>query len=66
MPRADWENVADSVFPIPSIPEQEKIADMLEILDHEIEILTKKLINLRTQKKGLMQKLLTGQVRAKV
>ncbi|MBV6391229.1 MAG: hypothetical protein KPEEDBHJ_00437 [Anaerolineales bacterium] len=66
MPRADWEHVADSVFPIPSIPEQEKIADMLEILDHEIEILTKKLINLRTQKKGLMQKLLTGQIRVKV
>ena len=50
---------------IPSLPEQEKIANFLSIIDEKIEILEKKLEELKEQKKGLMQKLLTGEVRVK-
>lgn len=50
---------------IPSLPEQEKIADFLSIIDEKIEILEKKLEELKEQKKGLMQKLLTGEIRVK-
>jgi type I restriction enzyme S subunit len=48
---------------IPTIIEQQKIAAVLSACDKEIDLLTQKLNALKTQKKGLMQKLLTGQVR---
>jgi len=66
MPRADWDYVAKSVYSIPLPSEQSKIADILESLDKEIDLLTKKHTALKHQKKGLMQKLLTGEVRVKV
>lgn len=47
----------------PSLPEQKKIAAVLSACDKEIDLLTQKRDALKTQKKGLMQKLLTGQVR---
>ena len=43
-----------------------RIADTLEKLDNEIDLLNGQLDALRKQKKGLMQKLLTGQVRVKL
>lgn len=47
----------------PSIEEQKKIAELLTLIDKDIEIL-KQLLHLRKlQKKGVMQKLLTGEVR---
>lgn len=48
---------------IPSLEEQKKIAAVLNTCDKEIDILKQKLDTLQQQKKGLMQKLLTGQVR---
>ena len=51
---------------LPSLKEQEKIAGILYILDKEIKLLKKELIELKKQKKGLMQNLLTGKVRVKV
>ncbi len=48
---------------IPSVEEQKKIASILNAADKEIEILSKNLEALKNQKKGLMQKLLTGQIR---
>jgi type I restriction enzyme S subunit len=51
---------------IPSIEEQKKIVLVLNSCDREIEILKQKLNKLNEQKKGLMQKLLTGQVRVKL
>ena len=48
---------------LPSLEEQNKIAELLTLIDKDIEIL-KQLLHLRKlQKKGLMQKLLTGEVR---
>lgn len=52
-------------IPCPPLPEQKAIADVLSNADEEIDLLTKKLSLLREQKKGLMQKLLTGQIRVK-
>jgi type I restriction enzyme S subunit len=48
-----------------SLDEQQKIATVLSAIDKEIELLKQKLTNLTDQKKGLMQKLLTGEVRVK-
>jgi type I restriction enzyme S subunit len=49
-----------------SLPEQQKIAEVLSLADDEINLLKNELEELNLQKKALMQKLLTGQVRVKV
>jgi len=51
---------------IPSIEEQKKIAGVLGGMDEQIVLLKKYLEKLKEQKKGLMQKLLTGEIRVKV
>lgn len=48
-----------------SVKEQRMIADLLDTLVSEIRLLERELDALKKQKKGLMQKLLTGQVRVK-
>ena len=48
------------------LKEQQKIAEILNKSDKEIQLLNSKLEKLKEQKKGLMQKLLTGQIRVKV
>jgi type I restriction enzyme S subunit len=50
----------------PTVEEQAKIVDVLSACDREIELLQKQLAALKKQKRGLMQKLLTGEVRVKV
>ena len=50
----------------PEPEEQQKIAAVLNTCDKEIELLNKQLDALKEQKKGLMQKLLTGQIRVKL
>ena len=52
--------------PLISFSEQHKIASVLSTCDKEIEILNKRLDAFKQQKKGLMQKLLTGKVRVKI
>lgn len=52
-------------IPYPPLSEQKAIADILSKADEEITLLTRKLSALKTQKTGLMQKLLTGQIRVK-
>lgn len=47
---------------VPDYEEQQKIASVLNAADKEISSLQQKLSSLKQQKKGLMQKLLTGQV----
>ncbi|WP_158586080.1 restriction endonuclease subunit S [Leptospira yasudae] len=49
-----------------SIKEQNRIVSTLSILESELNELEKKLSLLQTQKKGLLQKLLTGQIRVQV
>jgi len=51
---------------LPSIAEQRKIAAVLSAADTETNLLRRKLELLKKQKRGLMQKLLTGKVRVKV
>ena len=63
MPRADWDFVSETVFPIPPFNEQYKIASILSTWDKAIELKEKLIEQKKEQKKGLMQKLLTGEVR---
>ncbi|NLF75673.1 MAG: restriction endonuclease subunit S, partial [Chloroflexi bacterium] len=51
---------------LPQLEEQQAIADLLAISDHEMETLSTYLQTLKTQKKGLMQRLLTGEIRVLV
>ena len=46
--------------------EQEKIVQLLKAMTKEVELLQQELKELKLQKKALMQKLLTGEVRVKV
>jgi len=48
---------------LPSEQEQQKIAQVLTTADKEIALLKEELKTLKEQKRGLMQKLLTGEVR---
>lgn len=52
-------------FFIPSLGEQTAIANVLQCTDDEIQLLKKKLDQLKEQKRGLMQVLLTGKKRLK-
>jgi type I restriction enzyme, S subunit len=53
-------------IPFPPKTEQRRIAHVLQMLDQEIDLLGKQLDAVKQQKKGLMQKLLTGEVRVKL
>ena len=50
---------------LPNLKEQQKIAEVLTACNDEINLLILKLENLKKQKQGLMQKLLSGKVRVK-
>jgi type I restriction enzyme, S subunit len=51
---------------VPKQIEQKRIATVLSIIDRNIETLNEYLMGLKNQKKGLMQKLLAGQLRVKI
>ncbi|MHB0960107.1 MAG: restriction endonuclease subunit S [Pirellulaceae bacterium] len=51
---------------LPPLPEQQKIAAILSSADHETELLQHRVVTLTSQKKGLMQQLLTGKIRVNV
>jgi restriction modification system DNA specificity domain protein len=55
----------DLEIKLPNLNEQQKIAEVLMACDDEINLLNLKLENLKKQKQGLMQKLLSGKVRVK-
>lgn len=55
-----------SIFIPIDLEEQQAIADILSTADDEINLLNQKLEAIKEQKKGLMQQLLTGQIRVKV
>lgn len=54
------------VIKVPSYTEQKAISEVLQSIDHEIEQQQNYLEQLESQKKGLMQQLLTGKIRVNV
>lgn len=50
---------------MPTRAEQDRITELLEAADQEITLLQEELDALKEQKKGLMQKLLTGEIRVR-
>ena len=57
IPRGDKKMMLDYLFSIPSLPEQQKIAECLSSLDEGIAAQQEKVEALKEHKKGLMQKL---------
>ena len=58
MPRADWNLVANTEFPVPvSIEEQISIGNIFKLLNNSITLHQRKLENLKLKKKALLQKL---------
>lgn len=56
-------NIGKVVLPVPSIPEQAAIAEILCGMDAELATLDEKLAKARSLKQGMMQELLTGRIR---
>lgn len=61
-----WKQFSQIHIPLPSIEEQKKIFACIDTRDREIRLLQQLVEALKTQKKGLMQKLLTGKIRVNV
>lgn len=61
-----YSDLSSVKIPYPPIDEQQKIGEILNNCDEEIKLLDRKLTALKQQKKGLMQKLLTGEIRVKI
>jgi type I restriction enzyme S subunit len=59
--RIYYDDLAAITFPLPSIEEQRRVVAVLDTASTEIDVLTRYAEALRRQKRGLMQKLLTGQ-----
>jgi type I restriction enzyme S subunit len=61
-----FSHLAELKLSLPSLPEQRRIAAVLNACDRELDLLREQLAEFKKQKQGLMQKLLTGQIRVKV
>jgi type I restriction enzyme S subunit len=61
-----WKQFSTIPLKLPGIDEQNYINNAMAAFDREVELLRKQLTALKQQKKGLMQKLLTGEVRVKL
>jgi type I restriction enzyme S subunit len=61
-----WSEFSKLPFPVPSLPEQKAIAEVLRTAQADLDALTAEINALTRQKRGLMQKLLTGEWRVKV
>ena len=59
-------NLQNLKLPLPPLPEQQKIAEILSTVDKRLELLRAKKEKLERIKKGLMHDLLTGKRRVKV
>jgi len=62
----DLKGLLNTIVKIPSIDEQNAIANIFLCVDREINLLEEQKEELKRQKKGLMQLLLTGKVRVQV
>lgn len=61
-----WKEFSKIQVPLPSLPEQQKIAQVLSTADTEIANLQAQLDKLKLEKKALMQQLLTGKRRVRL
>ncbi|MFZ3579846.1 restriction endonuclease subunit S [Virgibacillus sp. DJP39] len=61
-----WKEFSTIEIPIPPLKEQKKISAILLTADKEVKTLEKELTELKQQKVGIMQLLLTGKIRVKV
>ena len=61
-----WREFSLLRVPQPSIEEQCAIVEVLKSAENEVNLLVAKLKALEKQKRGLMQKLLTGEIRVKI
>ena len=66
MPRTSWSELKGILVPIPPLGEQKQIAEILSLIDENIEGYEKEKMEYEELKKGLMQQLLTGKTRVKV
>lgn len=57
------DDIASIKIPLPPISVQRKVGEILSEADADIELINQRINVLRAQKRGLMQKLLTGEVR---
>ena len=63
LPNIQQKDIKNFEILLPKIEEQTAIAEILTIADRELQLQKEKLAQLQTQKKGLMQVLLTGKKR---
>lgn len=61
-----WSEFSKLPFPVPSLVEQKAIAEVLRTTKADLDALNTEIEALTRQKRGLMQKLLTGEWRVKV
>ncbi|MCX9077142.1 MAG: restriction endonuclease subunit S [Candidatus Methanoperedens sp.] len=60
------EEVENFQIPLPPLPEQRRIAEILSAVDRKLELERRRKEKLERMKKGLMNELLTGRKRMKV
>ncbi|MDR6337573.1 type I restriction enzyme S subunit [Filimonas zeae] len=65
MPRSDWEYMANIPFPLPPLPEQQRIATILSTWDKAIAKEQQLIKTLEIRHRALMQQLLSGKKRLK-
>lgn len=66
LPRTSWSAIKNLHVIMPPLPEQKQIASILSTVDEKIQLEQQYKEKLELLKKGLMQKLLTGELRVKV
>lgn len=60
------ESLGNLRLPLPSLPEQQKIAEILSAVDERLQLLREKKGSFKKVKRGLMNDLLTGKKRVKI
>ncbi len=65
LPNIQKKDVEKFIVALPPFPEQQQIDETLSTARHEIELLKQLTEKCKTQKRGLMQKMLTGEWRVK-